>query len=119
VANHVGLFDEVMATQEYLNLSGENKAKHLVSSFGERGFDYIGNSSTDLKVWQHAHTAIVVSSDRSLVRKAQNVSEALDVIPVKRARLISYVKALRVHQWLKNMLVFIPMLAAYKLDAPE
>jgi len=119
IAKHVGLFDEVMATQEYLNLSGANKAKQLVSRFGERGFDYVGNSSTDLKVWRHAHTAIVASSNRSLIRNAMNASEALDVIPVKRAGLLSYIKALRVHQWLKNVLVFIPMLAAYKLDAPE
>lgn len=54
VADHVGVFDEVMASNGVTNLAGQNKAKALEHRFGPQGFDYAGNSFADLKVWQSA-----------------------------------------------------------------
>jgi apolipoprotein N-acyltransferase len=70
VANHVGLFDEVLASDGRTNLRGPNKLKALVEKFGERGFDYAGNSSVDLAVWQGARLAIVVNAGSGLVKRA-------------------------------------------------
>ena len=70
VANHVGLFDEVLASDGRINLRGKNKLKRLTEKFGERGFDYAGNSSADIPVWRGAHEAIVVNASRFLANRA-------------------------------------------------
>ena len=71
VADHVGIFDEVMGSDGVTNLRGARKAAALVARFGERGFDYAGNSSPDLAVWAHARAAIVVNASPSLARRAR------------------------------------------------
>src|ERR1039457_5895359 len=70
VANHVGLFDEVLGSDGKTNLRGANKLKVLIAKFGERGFDYAGNSSADLAVWRGAREAIIVNASRALVDQA-------------------------------------------------
>ena len=67
VAEHVGLFDEVLGSDGKTNLRSENKLKALVAKFGERGFDYAGNSSADLAVWRGARAAIVVNASRAML----------------------------------------------------
>jgi apolipoprotein N-acyltransferase len=70
VANYVGLFDEVLASDGKTNLRRANKLKVLVEKFCERGFDYAGNSPDDLVVWRGAREAIVVNASHSLVKRA-------------------------------------------------
>ena len=70
VAQYTGLFDEVMASDGRTNLRGRNKLKALIEKFGERGFDYAGNSSVDLAVWRGARLAIVVNAGQGLVKRA-------------------------------------------------
>ena len=62
IARHLDLFDEVMASDGTLNLAGPQKAQALVARFGDKGFDYAGNSEADLAVWAHARQAIVVEA---------------------------------------------------------
>ena len=70
VANHVGLFDEVLGSDGKTNLRGANKLKVLVEKFGERGFDYAGNSSADFAVWSGAREAIVVNASAAVLKRA-------------------------------------------------
>jgi len=70
VANHVGLFDEVLGSDGKTNLRGANKLKVLTEKYGERGFDYAGNSAPDLAVWRGAREAIVVNAGPVLVQQA-------------------------------------------------
>jgi apolipoprotein N-acyltransferase len=70
VANHVGLFDEVLGSDGKANLRGANKLKALIEKFGERGFDYAGNSAPDLVVWRGAREAIVVNASDSILKRA-------------------------------------------------
>jgi apolipoprotein N-acyltransferase len=70
VAHHVGIFDEVLGSDGRQNLRGDNKLKALVAKFGERGFDYAGNSAPDLAVWRGAREAIVVNASRALANRA-------------------------------------------------
>lgn len=70
VANYIGLFDEVLASDGRSNLRGQNKLNALIEKFGERGFDYAGNSSADLAVWRGARLAIVVNAGPGLVKRA-------------------------------------------------
>ncbi|MGH8021984.1 MAG: apolipoprotein N-acyltransferase [Limisphaerales bacterium] len=74
VAEHFGIFDDVMASDGRANLRGPNKLKALVERFGERGFDYAGNSSVDLDVWRGARNAIVVNASASVRKKAPTVA---------------------------------------------
>jgi apolipoprotein N-acyltransferase len=70
VANHVGLFDEVLGSDGKTNLRGANKLKVLTEKFGERGFDYAGNSSADLAVWRGAREAVVVNASGAILKQA-------------------------------------------------
>ncbi len=114
IADHLGLFEEVMASDGHINLSGSNKGTALAERFGERGFDYMGNGNVDLKVWSHAGGAIVVNNGASLARAAARQTEVLAHLPSQNGGLLTWVKALRIYQWLKNLLVLVPLLTAHR-----
>ncbi len=116
VADHLGLFDDVVATTETENMAGANKAARLATLFGENGFDYAGNSKHDLAVWDKAHTAIVVRPD--LKARAWAKRNGVPIIAdghVPATRLKTWAKAVRVHQWLKNTLLFVPGVLSFDL----
>ena len=115
VADHVGFFDGVLASNGQVNLSGNNKAAALVAKFGEKGFDYCGNAKVDLSVWSHARGAIVVNAPASLAADAARSTQVLGEYPFKSGGLKVVLKALRVHQWAKNGLIFVPVAAAHVL----
>jgi apolipoprotein N-acyltransferase len=75
VADFTGLFDEVLGSDGRTNLRSGNKLKALVTKFGERGFDYAGNSSADLAVWRGAREAIIVNASRALANQAANCTK--------------------------------------------
>ncbi len=75
IAEHLGLFDEVLATDGDRNLAGPYKAETLVERYGERGFDYAGNAAVDLAVWKHARRALVVNAPPPLADQARAVCE--------------------------------------------
>ena len=84
VAQHLGIFSEVLCTQPGLNLSGTNKANVLVARFGKRGFDYAGNSSVDLAVWRHCREAIVVAAPGSRLKsRAEKLTRVAIYFPAK------------------------------------
>jgi apolipoprotein N-acyltransferase len=72
VADHIGLFDEVLASNGKTNLRSGNKVKALTEKFGERGFDYAGNSSADFAVWRGSREAVVVNASPAVRREAAN-----------------------------------------------
>jgi len=74
VADYIDLFCDVLASDGKTNLRGAAKCRMLVKRYGERGFDYAGNSSVDLAVWRQARAAIVVNSHASLVRRAAKLA---------------------------------------------
>lgn len=115
IARHLGLFDEVHGSRLGVNLGGQAKADFLTDRFGHKGFDYVGDSVTDLPVWRASHTALVVDAGTSLSRRAGNVGAQLEVVPAERAGLRTYLRAIRIHQWLKNLLVFVPVVAGHRL----
>ena len=75
VANYTRLFDEVLGSDGKTNLRGANKLRVLTEKFGERGFDYAGNSAPDLGVWRGAREAIVVNASRALLKRASRVAK--------------------------------------------
>ncbi len=115
ISEHLGVFDEVMASDGITNLAGEHKAEMLEQRFGHAGFDYAGNSRADLAVWQRARRALVVNASADLVKKAGACCEVERVFPSPALGFIAWCRVLRVHQWLKNLLLFAPLFAAHQL----
>ena len=112
IAQHLGLFDKVLATENGHNLTSQRKRAVLVEAYGDGGFDYAGNSRHDLKVFDAARTAIVVAPDRSARRwQAGHDCESVET-PKPTWRTV--VKMLRVHQWLKNGLIAVPMILSHE-----
>ncbi len=115
VAQHLQLFDEVLATEGDTNLKSTAKAQALVDRFGVAGFDYVGNDWPDMQVWAKAHTAHVVDAPAALLSRAQAQGLVGQVfrsdLPSKPMAML---KAMRLHQWMKNLLVFVPLMAAHQ-----
>ena len=104
-----GLFDEILASDGRVNLSGKRKRDRLVGRFGERGFDYVGSRPGDFPVWRAARRALLVSPSSRLERKVAAVTPIERVFREHEGRLSDYLHALRVHHWIKNFLVFMPL----------
>jgi 4-hydroxybenzoate polyprenyltransferase/phosphoserine phosphatase len=115
IATHVGLFDEVIASDGNENLAGKKKAETLVKRFGEKGFDYAGNADVDLFVWEQTRNAIVVNGKAGLAEKASRVCAVEKVLPGPTVTLSVLRRMFRVHQWLKNLLLFVPLFAAHEV----
>ena len=117
LADHLGVFEEVIASDGRINLSGRLKAEKLCQRFGARGFDYAGDSSIDLPVWAVSRRAVVVSASATLISAVSKLIEIEAIITPRRPRLSTYMRGLRLHQWIKNLLVFVPLVAAHQLSS--
>jgi len=116
VADHLGLFDEVLASDGEINLSGASKRDRLVKEFGEKHFDYAGNGRHDLAVWACARKAILVNPSPRVRSRAAKVAQVECVFEDPEKGQAGYLKPLRLQHWLKNILVFVPLLAAHRFD---
>lgn len=117
VAAHLGLFDGVFASDGASNLSAREKARVLVERFGSGNFDYIGNSSADIPAWEQARKAYVVAPSGRLVRRVERLGVETEHTATAAPTLRTWLKALRVHQYSKNTLIFVPLLTAHVFDA--
>jgi 4-hydroxybenzoate polyprenyltransferase len=115
VAKHLKLFDEVLATEGAINLKATAKTDALVARFGAGGYDYVGNDWPDLKVWAQAHTAHVVDAPIALLARVKAQGQVDRVFHSgMSSSLMAMLKAMRMHQWIKNLLVFLPLIAAHQ-----
>ena len=119
ISEHLGIFDEVMASDGKINLAGKHKAEALEHRFGVAGYDYAGNSQTDLAVWQHARQAVVVNASEKVTKQAHKICTVEHVFLPLPKRLLTGSRVLRVHQWMKNGLLFVPLLAAHQITNTE
>ncbi len=115
VARHIGLFADVVASDGTTNLRGHNKVRHLTERLGPRGFDYAGNSTVDLPVWQGSRRALVVNADERLAQRARKLTEVSHVFNEPRRLLAALIGALRPHQWVKNLIILVPLLTSHQL----
>jgi 4-hydroxybenzoate polyprenyltransferase/phosphoglycolate phosphatase-like HAD superfamily hydrolase len=123
VAAHLGLFDEVLGTghvQDGKNLASGHKRDALVERYGARGYEYVGNSAADLKVWAGASRIHVANPERGVLERArklaqQNQVEMGQVFDERPPYGKSLRRALRLHQWAKNTLIFVPLVAAHRV----
>jgi 4-hydroxybenzoate polyprenyltransferase len=99
--------------------SAEATAIHLTELFGSQGFDYIGDGRRDLLICKSARRVLIVASDRATIARINKGSSQEFIIPTNRAGLLPFLKVIRIHQWLKNSLIWVPLLAAHKLTSPR
>ena len=115
VASHLKMFDGVLATHRYGDQAAEDLHLRLVERFGARGFDYCGRKRQDVAIWKHSRGAIIVRGGRALRREASRHSRLLQGPPSQVHGIATLFRALRPHQWVKNGLVFLPLLAAHRI----
>ena len=119
VATHLKLFDEVLASDGKRNRSATRKRDVLVERFGERGFDYVGNAHDDLPSLAVARRGFLIDPQPGVERRAKRLDTQVEVLGTGGERpLMAWLKALRLHQWLKNLLIFVPLLSAHQISDP-
>jgi len=104
--NHIGSDSKV-------NLTGRAKGEALVERYGLGNFDYVGDTTIDLKVWKRADLAYVVAPSNRLRAAIGEIDK--DPIEIEGGwRAMDLLRALRPHQWIKNILLLMPMIAAHQ-----
>lgn len=115
VVAHFGFFSGVLATKDK-NLTGKAKAAAMVSQFGERGFDYAGNNVVDCPCWENARQCYLVNASPATTQKMSKQFSFTGLFDLQSGLTLSVLlRALRVHQWAKNALIFVPLLAAHRV----
>ena len=117
VASELGIFSAVYSTSGTTNLSAQRKADLLVEHYGRQGFDYAGNDRDDLPVFDAARQAIVVAPDRAAAHFQKQTG--CELFSAEKPTIRTYARMLRVHQWLKNLLVFVPAILAHDIMKPD
>ncbi|MDE1154628.1 MAG: UbiA family prenyltransferase [Acidobacteriaceae bacterium] len=118
VANYIGIFAGTLASDGNINLAGGNKLAAFEQHFGKGNFCYIGNAKPDAKLLAACEAPMIANPHRALtarMKSAGTVAAARfdDQTPV----LKSWLRAVRLHQWAKNVLLFIPLLLAHQVNA--
>jgi len=118
LAAALGLFDEVLASDGERNLGGEAKRALLVSRYGEKGFDYAGDRRADLPVFRSARSALLAGGGVGLRAEVEVAGTPVAAaFPGPAAGLGTLLGALRVRQWVKNVLVFVPLVTGHVFGA--
>jgi 4-hydroxybenzoate polyprenyltransferase len=122
IASHLGLFDEVHASNGQLNLKGANKAAFLAERFAETGFEYVGDSEADVEVWRSARGAYVVGTETRAKQAAAVTTLKATILEPRtsfgapfRTSFRTWINALRGHHWAKNLLLFLPLALSHNL----
>lgn len=115
VATHLALFTDVISTTT-INLAGSAKAAAAVERFGEKKYIYAGNSRVDTPVWARSAGAIVVNASAAVLAAAGQVAPVVLMVPPQRLTFKIMARVLRSHQWVKNVLVFVPLVAAHEIS---
>ncbi|QWE10863.1 UbiA family prenyltransferase [Polynucleobacter sp. es-EL-1] len=114
ISDHVGIFDAVHASNDLVNLKGKAKAQLLNQVYGQ--YEYIGNSGADLYVWQDAVKSYYVGKSQKIITALKGQQNFAGQFKARGSEFKSFIRALRPHQWLKNILVFVPVVMAHQLS---
>jgi len=116
ISNHLAIFNDVIATNRNINLKGNRKLDAILDYVGEQSFDYIGDSKSDVAIWRAARKTIIINPSASLLKTLSNNTNVRTVKTGKGSNnLIVWIKAIRIHQWSKNFLLFLPLIMAHRL----
>lgn len=117
IADHLGIFDEVHGSDGVINLRGARKAAFLTERFGAQGFVYVGDSRVDLPVWAAAAAGVTVNATPGLRARVEATGTPTEHLGQPTGMIGPVITTIRPHQWLKNVLVFLPMAGAHQFSA--
>lgn len=120
-ARHLGCFDAVLASDDRENLKTRRKAAAIATFASKQawqGYSYAGDCMADLAVWQAADEVVVVNPTPKLVERLRKLEKPLTIVGVAETGWDAVLKACRPHQWVKNLLLFLPMMLAHRFDIP-
>ena len=113
VARRLDLPGTHLGSDSSRNLTGRTKAQALIDRFGEGGFDYAGNSADDLPAWGAARRVIAVRPGTALRQRLGAMGKPLEIVE-DRTGFAALWRELRPQQWIKNLLLFLPLLVAHE-----
>lgn len=116
IVEHFGFFSDAVSSDGATNMTGPAKARALAARFGD--FDYVGNDHVDLPVWRAAKAAMLSAGSARVERDLSRQIAFDRVFHVERSsmsRLKLWIRALRLHQWVKNTLMFVPLVLAHQM----
>jgi 4-hydroxybenzoate polyprenyltransferase len=116
LGSKLGLFDETLSV-EGAGPAAQRKRRALIERYGERRFDYVGSDAADLPVWEAANAAVVVGPAQ-LADRVGGKTPVLQVFAKPKATVRTWIRAVRLHQWVKNALIFMPALLAHQITDP-
>ena len=116
VADHLGIFTDVIASDTRENISGRKKLCEIHKISGSRPFIYAGNAKVDIPIWQCADACIVVNASKNVKKRVKSQCQVSHIFNGDQKRIALWLKAIRIHQWLKNILLFVPLLAAHQIS---
>ena len=114
VAAHLGIFTGVLGSDGQVNLTGTHKLDRVRSQFGGGEYGYIGNDTPDLPMLAHAAEIMVANpSLRLRLRMRLRGIRPARIFDEGAGSFSTAFRAMRVHQWAKNLLIFLPLLLAH------
>lgn len=116
LAERLGGIAGVFASEGGANLAGEAKARALVAAFGAQGFDYVGDQPVDFPVWAQARHSLAVSHGGAFERRVRKRLPNVEIVARDRLNPRDMIRAMRPHQWTKNILLFLPLVGGHVLD---
>lgn len=119
IADHLGLFTDVIEIDAAQAADGEFLAKTLCGRFGSGDFDYAGNGSADIAVWRTARRSVIVAPSRRLLADRTWKSQTADILCIGERKAGRFLDALRPARWVKNLLIFVPFLGASGVSDPH
>lgn len=112
ISEYLNIFDDAFGTTKDINLKSQNKRDFLIDKYGYKKFSYVGDSVADLPIWLSCKDAYVVDGSPKLLNSLSELGIHSELFSSGKPHAFkSFIKALRLHQWLKNLLVFIPLFA--------
>ncbi|MCE9642929.1 MAG: UbiA family prenyltransferase [Candidatus Andersenbacteria bacterium] len=116
IADYLGIFSAIIASTPEKSVTADGKALVLCAMYGSSNFSYAGNSHSDLSVWNCSNNAILVDAPNNItsqIKKEVHIEKEFTTHTAPKLKVIA--KTMRIHQWVKNTLLFIPALAAHEL----
>ncbi len=116
IAEHLPIFTEVLASDGEVNLTGDLKLASLQQRFGA-GFDYIGNARPDLSLLTESVEPMLANPDLALTTLLRSRKVAITrIFEDRRPAFAGIARAIRPHQWAKNLLLLVPLLLSHLLE---
>jgi 4-hydroxybenzoate polyprenyltransferase/phosphoserine phosphatase len=118
IAERVGLFEAAAGSDGRLNLSGLAKHDAIAATHGEV-FTYVGDSRADLPIWSRCRSAVLVGNVGRLRGRLAADVKVIAEFPSRPLGFRLWRRALRLHQWAKNALIFVPLLLSGEFAHPH